>query len=130
MKHLDKEQILDLHSSVLDPGEPGNWDEDRLESVMYSIQGGAYGQLFHPTIVEAGAAYLYYFARSQVFAQGNKRTAVATCDLFLDVNRLPLPGDLDDEFVVDVAIGAVSKQQAIDYLRTLTSTAITRPGQP
>ena len=79
MLFLTYDQILELHESILIPANPRGQSEERVRAIMGNIAGGIGEQLFHTTVLEAGNAYLYYFARDQAFVKGNKRTAVITC---------------------------------------------------
>lgn len=122
MRHLDKEQILQIHTRVLEPSEPSGFDNDRLESVIWAIQGGIGIASFHETVPEAAAAYLYYFARGHVFSQGNKRTATVTCGVFLERNEAPLKSEVNPSFVVLIATGDVNKLDTKSYLEDLISS--------
>ena len=60
--------------------------------------------------IEIGAAYLFYLCRNHPFVDGNKRTALAACLVFLQINgSLPDPGrparDVDawEALLLDVA---------------------------
>ncbi len=119
MDYLRYDELIDLHREILEAEEHTHFDENRVKSIMGCIEGGAFGQLYHPTVIEVAAAYLFYFARNQAFAQGNKRTAVLACDTFLDMNELPLQGEIDPDFVKQIGTGAIEKQGVLEYLRTL-----------
>ena len=124
MKHLGIQEIVELNEAVLEAGEPFGFYRDRLESIIGSIQGGAIGELFHPTVNEAGAAYLYYLTRGHAFVQGNKRTAVLSCDVFLDLNGAPLLSEIDENFVVKIAVGEADKDRVIDYVAELNGSRV------
>jgi death-on-curing protein len=120
MLHLTYEEIWDIHLTILEPTQLQKGDENRIRAILGTIQGGIDNQLYHPTALEAGAAYLYYFARAQAFNDGNKRTAVLAMATFLELNGKPLQAELGDEFVEAVAVGGVSKEDIILYLQTIT----------
>lgn len=119
MLYLTYEQILDLHESILTPQNPrGQWEE-KVIAIMGSIAGGIGNQLFHPTVLETGNAYLYYFARAQSFYKGNKRTAVITCATFLDLNGTALKYPIDTKVVWDIGKGQMTKDESLLYLKTI-----------
>jgi len=120
MLYLTFDEIVDLHLSILDPGQPTGFDEHQVRSVMGIVEGGTFDQRFHPTVLRAGAAYLFYFARNHSFDEGNKQTAVITCATFMDLNGSPLLSEIDPDFVVDVATGLKNKELVFEYLRTIT----------
>ena len=124
MEHLTFEQIIELHGDILEPAEPRGFDKGRVQSILGCIAGGVGDQLYHPTIVEAAAAYLFYFARDQAFDQGNKRTAVLACATFLDLNESPLTAEIDPTFVIQVGKGMTDKSVVVCYLQKLLGLPI------
>jgi len=80
----------------------------------------------HPLMsdpIEIAAAYLYYLCRNHAFIDGNKRTALAACLVFLESNGLlpdaKLPLDQWEEFVLDVATGKLDRDATTHRLRKL-----------
>ena len=76
--------------------------------------------------VEIAASYLFYLCRNHPFVDGNKRTALASCLVFLQINGLladpGLPGrDIDDweAFVLDVASSRIDREQTALRLKAL-----------
>ena len=73
--------------------------------------------------IEVAAAYLFYLCRNHPFVDGNKRTALATCLVFLSENGL-LPGEeLDtdewEKLTLDVASSQLDREQTTKRLRRL-----------
>jgi death on curing protein len=73
--------------------------------------------------VEIAAAYLFYLCRNHAFIDGNKRTALAVCLVFLESNNLlpstKLSVDEWEAFVVDVAASRLDRDQTTARLRKL-----------
>jgi len=73
--------------------------------------------------VEVAAAYLFYLCRNHAFIDGNKRTALAACLVFLEQNeRLPeekLPADAWEAFALDVASSKLDRDATTRRLRKL-----------
>jgi death-on-curing protein len=69
------------------------------------------------------AAYLFYLCRNHAFIDGNERTALATCLVFLDANHLlpsqKLPIDDWECLVLDVAASRIDRDQTTKRLRKL-----------
>lgn len=110
--HLDTEAVLAIHAEVLAAhgGGTGIRDKALLESAIAAPRASRAGEPLITNIVDLGAAYLFYLCRNHPFVDGNKRTALAACLVFLQINdALPdpdLPGrDIDDweALVTDVA---------------------------
>jgi death-on-curing protein len=77
--------------------------------------------------VEIAAGYLFYLCRNHAFIDGNKRTALAVCLVFLESNNLlpstKLSADEWEGFVLDVAASRLDRDQSTQRLRTAVATA-------
>jgi death-on-curing protein len=73
--------------------------------------------------IEIGAAYLFYLCRNHAFVDGNKRTALAACLVFLESNHLLPNAKLAttdwEAFVLDVAASRLDRDQTTARLRKL-----------
>lgn len=93
-------------------------DAGLLESALAQPQATFAGLLLHPTIPAQAAAYLYHLAMNHPFIDGNKRTAFAAMDTFLELNgcELNLTDDQTYELVIQVVEGRMNKEDLSDYL--------------
>lgn len=57
-----------------------------LEHVLAAIQGSLFGRELYPTLIEKAAAIGWRIIVGHVFHDGNKRTGMEACRLFLDLN--------------------------------------------
>ncbi len=57
-----------------------------LEHVLAATQGSLFGREFYPTLIEKAAAIGWRIIVGHVFHDGNKRTGMEACRLFLDLN--------------------------------------------
>jgi len=77
--------------------------------------------------IEIAAADLFYLCRNHAFIDGNKRTALAACLVFLENNDLlpdvKLPADDWEEFVIDVAASKLDRDATARRLRKLVRPA-------
>jgi len=73
--------------------------------------------------IEIGAAYLFYLCRNHPFVDGNKRTALAACLIFLESNDLlsnpKLGNDEWETFVLGVAASRLDREETTARLRKL-----------
>jgi death-on-curing protein len=81
--------------------------------------------------LEIAAGYLFYRCRNHPFADGNKRTAPATCLVFLTENEF-LPGeklDVDawEQLTLDVAASRMDREQTTRRLRELLRSVVRGP---
>jgi death-on-curing protein len=124
-KHLSVESVVAIHREVLAAhgGAPGIRDETLLESAVAAPQATMMGRPLISDPVEIAAAYLFYICRNYPFVDGNKRTALATCLVFLEENGLPrrvkLPVHDWENFVLDVAASKIDRDQTTQRLRKL-----------
>ncbi|MEM9237979.1 MAG: type II toxin-antitoxin system death-on-curing family toxin, partial [Verrucomicrobiota bacterium] len=86
--HLSKDAVLAIHEEVLRAhgGSPGLRDSSLLESALAAPQATFVGEPIMTEVVEIAAAYLYYLCSNHPFIDGNKRTALASCLVFLSEN--------------------------------------------
>ncbi len=87
--------------------------------------------------VEIAAAYLFYLCRNHPFVDGNKRTALGSCLVFLESNDLlPDPAAparaVDDweALALDVAASRVDRAQTTSRLRKLLARRTRKPQAP
>ena len=73
--------------------------------------------------LEIAASYLFYICRNHAFLDGNKRTALAACLIFLENNSLlpdrKLPINDWEQFILDVAAGKIDRDETTRRLRKL-----------
>jgi death-on-curing protein len=125
LKHLTVEAVKAIHAEVLAAhgGAGGTRDETLLESAVAAPQASMMGQTLISDPIEIAAAYLFYICRNHPFLDGNKRTALAACLVFLEENGLlshtKLPIDDWEQLVLDVASSKISRDETTRRLRKL-----------
>jgi death-on-curing protein len=125
LSHPTPEAVKAIHAEVLAAhgGSTGFREEALLESALAAPQATMMGEPVFTKPVEIAAAYLFYLCRNHPFVDGNKRTALATCLVFLSENEL-LPGEkLDvnawEAMTLDVAASRIDREQTTVRLRRL-----------
>lgn len=124
LKHLTVEAVKAIHTEVLAAhgGAAGIRDETLLESAVAAPQASMMGQVLISDPLEIAAAYLFYICRNHPFVDGNKRTALGACLVFLEENHLlpnrKLPNDWE-QFVLDVASSKITRDETTRRLRKL-----------
>jgi death on curing protein len=125
LKHLKVEAVKAIHREVLAAhgGAAGIRDETLLESAVAAPQATMMGQPLISDPIEIAAAYLFYICSNHPFLDGNKRTALAACLVFLETNELlptaKLPIDDWEKFVLDVATSKLNREMTTQRLRKL-----------
>jgi len=130
--HLDVAAALAIHAEVLAAHGGGTGLRSRalLESAIAAPQATFGGKALLGDGIEMAAAYLFYLCSNHPFVDGNKRTGLAACLVFLRLNGLlPDPGlpgrNIDDweRLVLDVANSALDRDATTARLRKLLRTA-------
>ena len=113
---LSADQILAIHRRMIDEfgGMGGVRDPGLLHSAISMPAARFEGEYLHPTIPAMAAAYLFHICRNHPFMDGNKRTALAACEVFLIVNGMPLQSD--DRRIEDMTTGAASGEISKDEI--------------
>jgi death-on-curing protein len=125
IRHLTVAAVKAIHAEVLAAhgGARGIREVTLLESAVAAPQATMMGQPLISDPVEIAAAYLFYLCRNHAFIDGNKRTALAACLVFLESNGLlsdaQLPTDEWEAFVLDVAASKIDRAATTRCLRKL-----------
>jgi death-on-curing protein len=127
--HLTVGAVKAIHAEVLAAhgGARGIRDATLLESAVAAPQATMMGQPLISDLIEIAAAYLFYLCRNHAFIDGNKRTALAACLVFLESNGLlpevKLPTDEWEKFVLDVAASKIDRDTTTRRLRKLLKSS-------
>ena len=106
--YLNLEEILRLHYQLIEDfgGSHGVRDEGRLKSVVDAPRQMVFGKDQYKTVYDKAAVYLRNIVGDHPFTDGNKRTAITACGIFLSRNGRHLNASQKDleNFVVKVAV--------------------------
>jgi death-on-curing protein len=125
LAHPPAEAVKAIHAEVLAAhgGGAGLREEALLESAVAAPQATMMGEPLFTDPVEIAAAYLFYLCRNHPFVDGNKRTALATCLVFLSENGFLSDEKLDVEawesLTLAVAASRLDREQTTKRLRAL-----------
>lgn len=128
--HLSSDSVLAIHEEVLKAhgGGAGLREKSLLESAIAAPQATFGGEPIMSDPIEIAAAYLYYLCKNHPFVDGNKRTALAACLVFLSENGLLKTHSLDvdawETLVLDVAASVLDRHGATERLRVLVSDLV------
>jgi death-on-curing protein len=123
--HPTVASVMAIHAEVLAAhgGSAGLRDRALLESAVAAPQATMMGAPLFSDPVEIAAAYLFYLCSNHPFLDGNKRTALATCLVFLSENGLlpneKLDTDAWERFTLEVASSELDREQTTARLRRL-----------
>jgi len=121
--HLSVAIVLEIHDGAIAGfgGSEGIGDMALLESAVAAPQASFGGKSPYADLVEVAAAYLYYICRNHPFIDGNKRSALGACIVFLRLNGIePKPdGSEWESLTTAVAASALDRQETTARLRKL-----------
>ncbi|SPE56410.1 Death-on-curing family protein (modular protein) [Verrucomicrobia bacterium] len=121
--HLTVEIVREIHVEAIAKfgGSVGVRDLTLLESAVAAPQATFGGKSTYSHLADVAAAYLYYLCQNHPFIDGNKRTALGACIVFLRLNGAePKPdGPEWEELVLVIAAGTIDRNEATARVRKL-----------
>lgn len=121
--YLDEEDIKDIHNDQLAQfgGAGGIRNSGGLSSAVGQPQATYGAEDLYPDVFIKAAVLAYCIAESQVFVDGNKRTALVAALTFLKVNGQQVPPAEERlyEAMMAIANKTMSKEELADLLREL-----------
>jgi death-on-curing protein len=119
--HLTVEIVREIHAEAIGKfgGSDGVREAALLESAVAAPQATFGGESPYKDIAEVAAAYLFYVCKNHPFTDGNKRTALGACLVFLRLNGIePKADGLEwEELTLAVAASAIDRDDATRRLR-------------
>jgi len=123
--YLSLEEILRLHFQLIEDfgGSHGVRDEGRLKSVIEAQKQVVFGQDQYPTIYDKAAVYLRNTIGDHPFIDGNKRTALTVCGIFLKRNGRNIVTEQKEleNFTVKVATDHLEINEIATWLKSHSS---------
>lgn len=121
--HLSVAIVREIHAEAIARfgGAEGLRNLALLESAVAAPQAGYAGKSVYDDVAEIAAAYLYYLCRNHAFIDGNKRTALGACLVFLRLNGIePAPDAPEwEELTMAIAASVLDRDETTARLRGL-----------
>lgn len=98
-------------------GAYGVRDINLLSSAIYMPESGFCGQYLHATIPAMAAAYAFHICQNHPFIDGNKRVALASALVFLDINGYSFRCNNEELYnaIMRIAKGETKKETVIRF---------------
>ncbi|MGW2208091.1 type II toxin-antitoxin system death-on-curing family toxin [Streptomyces sp. NPDC001781] len=125
--YLSAEDVLSIAGHAVDDQDVVVRDVGLLESAVHRPSAAMFGQEAYTDLFDKAAALLQSLAINRPFIDGNKRTAWASCMVFLAMNGRQLRADIDagERLVIAVATGSTDEIKVIaEALRDLVEPAV------
>jgi death on curing protein len=114
IEYLSVRQVRALHEALLQAtgGAPGICDQGLLESAVAQPRASFAGEDLYPSLPAKAAALMHSLVHNHPFVDGNKRTAIAAAELFLQANQCRLDSDNQslEELTSAAAAGAIQQE--------------------
>jgi death-on-curing protein len=125
-RYLTTQEVLELHRLCLaqSGGAPGVRDPGALDSAVAQPQMTFGGSELYATLADKAAALGYSLICNHPFVDGNKRVGHAALETFLVLNghELDAPVDEQEQVVLQVASGAMSRDALLAWLQNHLKT--------
>lgn len=116
MQYLTQEEILLIHFAIMeehdDEDQAGVKFEDKFEAMAARPHTKYFGSELYRTNFQKICCYYHSISRGHIFHNGNKRTALATFLVLLEINGLVL--NVDDMFLEDFTVKIAHEEKYRD----------------
>ena len=114
-------EVVDIHCNQMKlyGRLPGIRDINLLSSAIAMPHASFHGEYLHNDIYEMAAAYAFHIGKNHPFIDGNKRTALVSALVFLELNGISISdsqGKLYDA-MLDLSTGKLNKSEFASILR-------------
>lgn len=120
---LSLAEVVEIHNDQIQKygGQDGIRDMNLLSSAVARPYASFSGSFFHVNIFEMASAYAFHISQNHPFIDGNKRTALASALVFLELNGITIAdpeGKLYDA-MISLASGKITKSEFAHILKSL-----------
>lgn len=123
VSHLTVDSVQEIHAEAIATfgGSVGIRELALLESAVAAPQASSGGESPYTSVAEIAAAYLFFLCRNHPFLDGNKRTALGACIVFLRLNGIEPLADSQawEDLTLDVAASRIDREETTKRLRGL-----------
>ena len=98
-------------------GQYGVRELNLLSSAIYMPESSYAGKYLHETIPAMAAAYAFHICQNHPFIDGNKRAALASSLVFLDINgyEFRCKNEILYNEIMGIAKGKINKEELIKF---------------
>jgi death-on-curing protein len=123
MRVLTKEEIIFLNKNNVSKyggnfAPPHNLlHENPLDYLVEVVEGNLFGEPIYPEVYHKAGVYLFNIISNHIFTDGNKRTGLDACILFLDFNGYQFSETVSNEILTDFILSIASGQQSLEAVQ-------------
>ncbi|HCN83892.1 MAG TPA: hypothetical protein DIT07_09780 [Sphingobacteriaceae bacterium] len=123
MRLLSKEEVLFLNKNMISKFG-GNFvtphnllHESSLDYLVEIVNADLFGEPMYPEIYHKAGVYLFNIISNHIFTDGNKRTGLDACLLFLEFNGYQLNEKVSNEILTDFIVSIASGEQTLETVQ-------------
>lgn len=117
-------EVVEVHKNqiALYGGQRGVRDISLLQSAVAQPQASFSGKWLHSNIFVMASAYVFHICQNRPFIDGNKRTALASALVFLQMNNIEIEAPHQELYKMmrDLTQGKIDKQFLSQILEKLS----------
>src|SRR4030042_6872783 len=117
-------EVIAIHQDQINNygGKSGIRDLSLLNSAVAGPQSTFDRKYLHEDLFDMAAAYAYHICRNHPFIDGNKRVALVSALVFLDLNNIDIndPHNILYNVMIEIASGNISKKDLGSIFRKLS----------
>jgi death-on-curing protein len=117
-------EVIAIHQNQIDMygGESGIRDLSLLNSAIAVPQSTYDNKFLHEDLFDMAAAYAYHLCQNHPFIDGNKRVALVSALVFLDLNETDIndPDNILYKAMMDIASEKMSKKNLANIFKKLS----------
>ena len=123
MRVLTKEEIIFLNrNNVSKFGgnfvPPNNLlNENPLDYLVEIVDANLFGEPIYKEVYKKAGVYLFNIIANHIFTDGNKRTGLDACLLFLDYNGYQFSEIISNEILTDFILSIASGEQSLETVQ-------------
>jgi death-on-curing protein len=114
-------QQIDMFGGLFVP--PNNChNQDSLEYALEAVDAVSFGQELYPSLPDKAALLAFKIIKNHIFHDGNKRTAITVCRVFLLLNGYDLEIEINGvdqaaiNIAIDVANSVVNRERLAEWI--------------
>ena len=112
---LNKNNISTFGGNYVAPNNLLN--ETNLDYLIEAVDGHLFGKPMYPEVYQKAGLYLFNIICNHIFTDGNKRTGLDACILFLDYNNYQISESVTNEILTTFIISVASGEQALEQVQ-------------
>ncbi len=123
--YLTLDELLTIHTDQIERygGSHGIRDLGLIESALFRPQSTFSGEDLYPNILEKATVLVHSLLLNHAFVDGNKRTAIASLLVFLELNGISVKCTSDElvDFALSVENKKLDKEKITSWLEEHTA---------